>query len=116
MPLVVGRAEDAGLRLEAAGISRHHARLTPTDEGLIVEDLGSANGTYLNGRRIPSELARNGEEIAFDTLRFQVVAPGTAAGASPGEAQAAVAAGRLPAWAWGVAALAVLALGWLLLR
>lgn len=72
----VGRADDAGLVLAGDGISRQHARLTPADEGVMVEDLGSANGTFVNGRRISREFARHGDEIAFDTQRFRLVVSG----------------------------------------
>lgn len=111
-PLLVGRADDAGLRLEGTGISRQHARLTPTEEGLIVEDMGSANGTFLNGRRITREIAHGGDELAFDTLRFQVVAPG------PGDvpAEAAPAGSRVPMWVWPALLVLVLAALWMLLR
>ncbi len=75
-PLAVGRADDAGLLLAGDGISRQHARLTPGDDGVRIEDLGSANGTYLNGQRVTREIARQGDEIRFDTQRFRLVMPG----------------------------------------
>ena len=77
-PILVGRARDCQLRLDDDGLSRRHARLLPTPEGLQVEDLGSTNGTSLNGRRIQRAIARVGDEIAFDSRRFRVVAPGMA--------------------------------------
>jgi DNA-binding CsgD family transcriptional regulator len=49
---VVGRASDCQLRLNDALVSRHHARLTETSEGLVVEDLGSRNGVLVNARKI----------------------------------------------------------------
>jgi pSer/pThr/pTyr-binding forkhead associated (FHA) protein len=75
-PTLVGRARDCQLRLDDDGLSRRHARLLPTPEGLQVEDLGSTNGTTVNGRRIERAMTRAGDEIAFDALRFRVVAPG----------------------------------------
>lgn len=81
--LVVGRAEDAGLLLDGHGISRQHARLTPADDGVMVEDLGSANGTFVNGRRISREIARHGDEIGFDTQRFRLVVSGQPEPAAP---------------------------------
>lgn len=73
---VVGRARDCQVRLDDDGLSRRHARLLPTAEGLQVEDLGSTNGTTINGQRVQRALARPGDEVAFDALRFRVVAPG----------------------------------------
>lgn len=49
--LVVGRAEDAGLRLESQFVSRQHCHLITTAEQTFVEDLGSTNGILVNGRR-----------------------------------------------------------------
>ncbi|HEY4581580.1 MAG TPA: FHA domain-containing protein [Lysobacter sp.] len=69
----VGRAPDSTLHFDENGISRAHARLVPSDGGVQVEDLGSTNGTYLNGKRILHGEAKAGDEIGFDTLRFQVV-------------------------------------------
>jgi len=76
VPTVVGRAHDCQMRVDDDGLSRRHARVLPTAEGLQVEDLGSTNGTTVNGQRIQRALARPGDEVAFDALRFRVVAPG----------------------------------------
>ena len=75
-PTVLGRAADCGIRLDHPGLSRHHARLTPTPEGLLVEDLGSTNGWLLNDVRTARAWAVHGDEIGFDLMRFRVVAPG----------------------------------------
>jgi hypothetical protein len=48
----VGRGDGPGLRLDDDQVSRRHALLTPVDGGLRVEDLGSRNGTYINGQQI----------------------------------------------------------------
>lgn len=47
-PLVVGRAPDADVVLDDGQVSRHHARVSPTAHGAVVEDLGSSNGTFIN--------------------------------------------------------------------
>lgn len=74
--LSVGRADEAGLRIPQDSISRQHARLTPAGDDVLVEDLGSANGTWVNGRRITRARAGHGDEIRFDKERFQLVMPG----------------------------------------
>jgi pSer/pThr/pTyr-binding forkhead associated (FHA) protein len=46
---VLGRGETADIRLEDTFASSHHARLVPQGDVMVLEDLGSTNGTYLNG-------------------------------------------------------------------
>jgi DNA-binding NtrC family response regulator/pSer/pThr/pTyr-binding forkhead associated (FHA) protein len=48
----IGSSASAGLRLENPTISAHHARLTRQEERLVLQDLGSTNGTWLNGVRV----------------------------------------------------------------
>jgi predicted component of type VI protein secretion system len=51
-PVTVGRGRDADLVLADELVSRHHARVTPSGSGAVVEDLGSRNGTFVNGEVI----------------------------------------------------------------
>lgn len=57
--LLIGRQEEADIYLESLAVSRHHARLLRHDGEYFVEDVGSSNGTFVNGRRIsgPTSLA-----------------------------------------------------------
>ncbi|GAA0721986.1 FHA domain-containing protein [Dokdonella soli] len=73
---VIGRQPDCDIPVPAEEISRHHARLKLTPEGVHVEDLGSANGTYINDKRVQSGLVKPGEELRLDTVRFLLVTPG----------------------------------------
>lgn len=68
----VGRAPESTIQLDESGISRAHARLLPSDEGVQIEDLGSTNGTFVNGKRVLRAQAKVGDEIGFDTLRFRL--------------------------------------------
>ena len=49
---VIGRAPEVDIRLDSPRVSRHHARLTLGDAGIVIEDLGSRNGTFVNDSRI----------------------------------------------------------------
>jgi hypothetical protein len=50
--LVMGRDASCEVVISDRQISRYHARLTPTQEGVILEDMGSKNGTHLNGKEL----------------------------------------------------------------
>src|SRR6185436_15170871 len=75
--LTVGRDDDAGLLLDDPEISRAHATLVPADGGLEIRDLGSLNGTWVNGERIssPTVLAP-GDVVKVGTTRIEVLAVG----------------------------------------
>lgn len=62
-PVLIGRASDAGLAIDDAHISRHHARVTRVPEGFAIEDLGSKNGVFVNGVRVRNHLMRDGDRI-----------------------------------------------------
>jgi serine phosphatase RsbU (regulator of sigma subunit)/pSer/pThr/pTyr-binding forkhead associated (FHA) protein len=49
---VIGRQPDAAIYLESLAVSRHHARVVCEGDAVYVEDLGSSNGTYVNGHKI----------------------------------------------------------------
>jgi hypothetical protein len=67
---VIGRGADCDIAVEDRAISRHHARIRRTIEGWDVLDLGSTNGTWLNGRRITSAVALPGDELELADRRF----------------------------------------------
>ena len=63
-PFLIGRGEDCDLVLLDRQVSRHHARITITEEGYVIEDLSSKNHTHLNGARIDTEvMLQDGDEI-----------------------------------------------------
>lgn len=72
---VVGRSSDCDIVLAAAHLSRRHAQLTVKEGLLYVKDLGSANGTFLNGEPVREARVKRGDELRFDTLSFGVVGP-----------------------------------------
>ena len=62
--LIIGREESCDIVIPDRQVSRQHARIYPSNEGVFLEDLGSKNGTYLNSQRIvnPQQL-HEGDEI-----------------------------------------------------
>lgn len=72
---IVGRARDCDITLGIAHLSRKHARLEVTSHGLLIQDLNSANGTYVNGMKIEKAMAHPGDTVRFDSIDFCVAGP-----------------------------------------
>lgn len=75
--LVIGRGNDCDLVLDEAEMSRRHAMVEVTPAGIWLRDLGSANGTYVNGVQVRDAVLFTGDQLAFDRNRFLIEAPGT---------------------------------------
>lgn len=73
-PLVVGRELSCELPILDSGVSRRHAEVRADDHGVALSDLGSRNGTWVNGTRIVQGRAQVGDTIAFGALAFTVEA------------------------------------------
>jgi len=70
----VGRATDCDLQLVEGHVSRRHAVLSTLNGTIWIEDLHSANGTFVNGDRVAGAWRLfHGDEIAFDTMRYQLI-------------------------------------------
>jgi adenylate cyclase len=70
--LVVGRASVSDLPVIDPTISRRHAELTSTGLTIRVRDLGSSNGTFVNGARVTEASVSPGDTIAFGKVPFRV--------------------------------------------
>jgi predicted component of type VI protein secretion system len=91
----IGRGAECNLKIASSEISRKHCQLTVDDERVLVRDLGSSNGTYVNGKLIPPnqdiELSP-GSRFTIGPVKCVVqftspkpADPATSAAASPGE-------------------------------
>ena len=58
-----------------AHVSRRHAEFSVRSGALYVKDLGSSNGTFVNGKRHDEILLKNGDEVKLDAMTFKVVGP-----------------------------------------
>jgi hypothetical protein len=72
-PVVIGRSPGADIVLGDDFVSGRHARIMPSGDGAIVEDLGSTNGTVLNGQPLTgSRSVRPGDTIEIGSVRLKV--------------------------------------------
>ena len=68
---LLGRGRDCDLRLRDANISRHHCMIRMRGHETTLIDLGSSNGTFVNGSRVISQTAlKSGDEICLGDFRF----------------------------------------------
>lgn len=71
--LVIGRDAACDISFDGVALSRQHARIFVADERVHVEDLGSQNGTQVNGSRIEMPIAlRSGDEISIGGIRIRL--------------------------------------------
>ncbi len=71
-PLVIGRSDECDISLPDRQVSRSHTKIAWTGDGYQVEDLGSKNGTHLNGQEVARPMSlRDGDEIQI-ALRFKL--------------------------------------------
>jgi hypothetical protein len=113
--LTMGRSSECDIAVPSDEISRHHAKLQVVPDGVMVEDLGSANGTFVNNQRVhAATLMKAGDELRLDTVRFMLMSPGMdTSAASPPRSGAATQETVPPATGkglWVVATLVILAI------
>jgi hypothetical protein len=68
----IGRAPGCELQVESSSVSRHHALVMMTTREVIIEDLRSTNGVYINGRKITRQLLNDGDRLAIGEAQFVV--------------------------------------------
>lgn len=71
--MIVGRESGCDLLIKRNEVSRKHAELSVRNKVLFIKDLGSANGTTVNGTQINGEVALNlGDKVVFEAVEFTV--------------------------------------------
>jgi pSer/pThr/pTyr-binding forkhead associated (FHA) protein len=75
--LKVGRSEDCEVRIDNLGVSRHHCEIVNKEGFYLVRDLGSNNGTFVNGGKVDVHSLNNGDVITLGkySLEYQGPAP-----------------------------------------
>ena len=71
--LIIGRSSELEMVLIEDMVSRHHAKITTTDSEIFIEDLGSTNGTFVNGEKITSCKLKDGDRILIGTSILKLV-------------------------------------------
>jgi len=69
---IIGRQTDCQIRIPSAGISRHHCELTLADGKILLRDMGSSNGTYVNRQKIQQSQVAAGDLIGIGDMVFVV--------------------------------------------
>jgi len=96
--LTIGRLVDNDVTLDDGSVSGRHAEVELSGEGAILRDLGSTNGTFLNGEQVIGEAALNqGDEIYFGGVRSVFMEPSAGAVVETEEAVAEPEAAPAPA-------------------
>jgi transcriptional regulator with AAA-type ATPase domain len=78
----IGRAADSDLVLHDLAVSERHARLEPADGAVLVRDLGSRNGTFVDGVAIQTASLRHGSRLRVGRTDLRVLASSSSANAS----------------------------------
>jgi adenylate cyclase len=97
--LVVGRSLASDIPILDPSISRRHAEVSCDERGVHVRDLGSSNGTFLNGEKVDTALLGPEDTVSFGRIAFRlesVSAPQAAAGRATAQAHAAPSAAPVP--------------------
>jgi pSer/pThr/pTyr-binding forkhead associated (FHA) protein len=69
---IVGRKEDCDIRVDHKSVSKQHCVLVKTDGLLFVRDLGSTNGTRVNGQRVRRASLLPNDQLSFASIRYKV--------------------------------------------
>lgn len=69
--MTIGRADVADIQINNGFLSRLHARIVTTPQGVVIEDIESKNGIRVNAKFTPRQTLRHGDVIDFGRLRFR---------------------------------------------
>ena len=69
-PLVIGRLPECGVVVADSNVSRRHAELRRAGDNVVLTDLGSTNGTRVNGAPIRERVLASGDEISVGSTRL----------------------------------------------
>jgi pSer/pThr/pTyr-binding forkhead associated (FHA) protein len=82
---IVGRKEDCDVRVDHKSVSKQHCVIVKSDGLLMVRDLGSTNGTRVNGQRVRRAALLPNDQVSFASIRFKVHFGGGEPAPAPGD-------------------------------
>jgi Protein of unknown function (DUF3662)/FHA domain len=71
-PLTIGRSPEADVVINDTNVSRHHAEVWRTSEGVAIRDLQSTNGTFVNGHRVTAVSLSPRDEVTIGMVRMRI--------------------------------------------
>jgi pSer/pThr/pTyr-binding forkhead associated (FHA) protein len=80
--LVIGREANCDIPVDSPQISRRHAEISLSGDTATIKDLGSSNGTFVNGNKVTQAALKSGDEIKIDKIRFAVQGPAAVSNAT----------------------------------
>lgn len=83
---IIGRRQDCHLRIPTRDVSRRHCEISYDDREVVVRDLGSSNGTFVNGKRIAETKLKPGDRLSIGPVTFVVQINGEPATIGPEDA------------------------------
>src|SRR5687768_13554148 len=84
--IVIGRSSDLDMVLVEDMVSRKHAKISTVGKEIVISDMGSTNGTFVNGEKVKKQRLKEGDRILIGTSIIKLVA--VASDAQPSEAEA----------------------------
>jgi len=72
----IGRKDDCTIRIPLSTVSRRHCEILAGEDGVTLRDLGAANGTFLNNRRVTEEDVEAGDQIVVGPVVFTLQVDG----------------------------------------
>ena len=78
----VGRAEDNTIQIAEPSVSGHHCEISPKGADLLIKDLDSTNGTFINDEKISEAVLKAGQTLRLGQIELKIDAPAPAPAAS----------------------------------
>lgn len=69
--VTIGRMPGSVITLEDPNVSRNHAEIRPSGQGFVLADLGSTNGSKVNGTKVSERVLEDGDELTFGATTFR---------------------------------------------